>query len=268
MTVLQAASAMVLLASDGAGHSGASASFGVDVGTVNHAPSFVGGPNKQVAQNADAQSFANWATAISAGPPDESGQVLSFSLTSDKTCLFSTQPLVSPTGTLTFTPNGNYRGTANLTVTLHDNGGTANGGQDTSPGYPFTITVGLDADGDGNGLPDDWETTYFGAPGVLPGDDSDGDGFTNAEEFAAGTNPANPADAPGITAIQPSGTDVIVSFRTVPGKSYRVDRGDQPVSSTWSQVGTTVPGTGEVLSVTDPGRGADQKCFYRVVVLP
>jgi M6 family metalloprotease-like protein len=268
MTVLQAAPSMLLLASDGAGHAGASASFTVTVNAVNHAPSFVGGPNLQVAQNAGAQSFANWATAISAGPPDESGQVLSFSVTGDKTYLFSTQPFVSPTGTLTFTPNGNYRGTVNLTLTLHDNGGTANGGQDASPGYPFTITVGLDADGNRNGLPDDWETTYFAAPGVLPGDDSDGDGFTNAEEFEAGTNPANPADAPGITAIQASGTDVIVSFRTWPGKSYRVDRGDQPVGGTWLQVGTTVPGTGEVLSVTDLGRVTDQKCFYRVVVLP
>lgn len=54
----------------------------------------------------------------------------------------------------------------------------------------------LDADGDG--LPDDWERKY----GLNPNDpadanaDTDGDGFTNAEEFAAKTDPTNRNDHP------------------------------------------------------------------------
>ena len=56
--------------------------------------------------------------------------------------------------------------------------------------------VVLDADGDG--LPDEWERKH----GLNPGDasdanaDADGDGFTNAEEYAAKTDPTNPKDHP------------------------------------------------------------------------
>ena len=45
------------------------------------------------------------------------------------------------------------------------------------------------ADQDGNGLPDDWETKYFGSTGQSASADPDGDGLTNAQELAAGTDP-------------------------------------------------------------------------------
>jgi len=58
---------------------------------------------------------------------------------------------------------------------------------------PFEIA----RDEDGDGLPDTWETLYFGSTGdCLPGDDPDGDGLTNAEECAALTDPTN-ADTDG-----------------------------------------------------------------------
>jgi hypothetical protein len=45
------------------------------------------------------------------------------------------------TGTLTYTPAANANGSATVTVTLFDDGGTANGGSDTSAPQTFTITV-------------------------------------------------------------------------------------------------------------------------------
>ena len=51
------------------------------------------------------------------------------------------QPAIAATGTLTYTPAANANGTATVTVRLQDNGGTANGGQDTSAAQTFTITV-------------------------------------------------------------------------------------------------------------------------------
>src|SRR6185295_14857599 len=48
---------------------------------------------------------------------------------------------ISPSGVLTFTPAPNASGTATVTVSLSDNGGTANGGVDTSGSVTFTITV-------------------------------------------------------------------------------------------------------------------------------
>ena len=44
------------------------------------------------------------------------------------------------TGTLTFTPAANAFGTATVTVIVHDNGGTANGGVD-SVTNTFTVTI-------------------------------------------------------------------------------------------------------------------------------
>ena len=45
------------------------------------------------------------------------------------------------TGTLTYTPAANANGVATVTVRLKDDGGTANGGVDTSGPQTFTITV-------------------------------------------------------------------------------------------------------------------------------
>jgi hypothetical protein len=49
----------------------------------------------------------------------------------------------------------------------------------------------LAPDTDSNGLPDDWETFYFGAIGQNPNADPDGDGLTNLQEWQAakGLNP-------------------------------------------------------------------------------
>src|SRR6202011_4676484 len=55
--------------------------------------------------------------------------------------LFSVLPSVDPTtGTLTFTAAPDAFGTSQITLALHDNGGTANGGIDTTT-HTFTITV-------------------------------------------------------------------------------------------------------------------------------
>jgi len=44
-------------------------------------------------------------------------------------------------------------------------------------------------DFDGNGMADSWELFWFGTTGLNAGADLDGDGFTNLQEFLAGTNP-------------------------------------------------------------------------------
>jgi uncharacterized repeat protein (TIGR01451 family) len=116
--------------------------FQINVTAVNDAPSFTKGPDEQVSVNAGPQSFANWATSISAGPANEAGQTVTFNVIGNtNSALFSAQPAVSSTGTLTFTPATNASGASVITINLQDNGGTSNGGQDTSPSQSFTITV-------------------------------------------------------------------------------------------------------------------------------
>lgn len=55
---------------------------------------------------------------------------------------------------------------------------------------------GQQDDSDGDGLPDTWELLFFGGFGRDGSGDFDGDGHTDAEEFAAGTDPADPASFP------------------------------------------------------------------------
>jgi VCBS repeat-containing protein len=113
----------------------------ITVNPVNQAPSFTAGANQLVTENSGAQTAPGWATIIAAGPPNESGQAVNFLVSNDNNALFSVQPAVDPTGTLTYTPAANAYGIAHVTMQLHDNGGTANGGVDTSTPQTFTITV-------------------------------------------------------------------------------------------------------------------------------
>ena len=107
--------------------------FTITVTAVNDVPSFAVGPNQTVAENAGPQTVAGWALAISSGPANESAQTLTFNITGNTNpALFSAGPAVASNGTLTYTPAANANGTATITLTLQDNGGTANGGVDTS----------------------------------------------------------------------------------------------------------------------------------------
>lgn len=126
----------------GGADTSASQTFAINVNPVNDVPSFTKGPDQTVNHNAGAQSVPNWATNISAGPADESGQTLTFQVTGNTSpALFSAGPAISSTGTLTYTPAGTTAGTATITINLKDNGGTANGGVDTTPSQTFNITV-------------------------------------------------------------------------------------------------------------------------------
>ena len=119
----------------------ATQTFTITVTPVNDAPSFTKGADQTVNNNAGAQNVSNWATNISRGPSDESLQTVSFQLSVSNPALFSAGPVISSAGSLTYTPSSSAGGTATITVTLKDNGGTSNGGVDTSPPQTFTITV-------------------------------------------------------------------------------------------------------------------------------
>ena len=113
----------------------------IAVNPVNDPPSFIGGSNQLVNENSGPKSVAHWATGMSAGPADESNQKLTFSLSTQPTALFSVLPSISANGTLSFAPAVDAFGTANVTVVLKDDGGTANGGNDTSAERTFAIVI-------------------------------------------------------------------------------------------------------------------------------
>jgi len=117
-------------------------SFKITVLSVNDPPTFDKGQNIYVAEDVGEQRFENWAKNISAGAPDESGQILSFNITTDNDDLFATYPTISvTTGTLVFKPKPNMNGLANVNLRLDDNGGDTNGGNSSSTVQVFTISV-------------------------------------------------------------------------------------------------------------------------------
>ncbi len=118
------------------------ASIDVTVTAVNDEPRFMAGANQVVNENSGAQAVAGFATGISAGPADESGQVISFNVSNDNNTLFSVQPSVNSAGDLSYTPSDDSNGLATVTIEAMDDGGTADGGDDTSATQTFTITVG------------------------------------------------------------------------------------------------------------------------------
>ncbi len=113
------------------------------VAAVNDAPSFVKGADQTRFKNDPAQTVNGWATSISAGPPDEAGQALNFIVTNNNNPLFSAQPAVSNTGVLTYTPANGQSGTAVVSVSLQDSGGTAGGGVNTSAIQTFNISISV-----------------------------------------------------------------------------------------------------------------------------
>jgi CSLREA domain-containing protein len=116
--------------------------FVLTVNSVNDSPSFTKGADQTVNENNGVQTVNNWATNISTGPANESAQTVSFVVVSNSNAgLFSVVPAISSTGTLTYTPAAGVSGTAMIAVAIMDNGGTANGGVDTSATQSFNITV-------------------------------------------------------------------------------------------------------------------------------
>jgi hypothetical protein len=81
-------------------------------------------------------------------------------------------------------------------------------------------------DSDHNGLPDAWELLNFGHLGVNPNADPDGDGFSNLQEYLAGTNPNNPTDRLLITAYNttPGGTFAGLTWNSVPTHYYYIEK--------------------------------------------
>jgi Bacterial Ig domain/Glycine rich protein len=137
------------------------ATVDVTVTPVNDAPSFTSGDDQTVNVNAGAQSVSPWATDISAGPEDESGQEVSFETTNTNNALFSVQPSVASNGTLTYTPAPNASGSATVRVTLKDDGGTPGDATDDAESTVQTFTINVTAPTKGDCKKGGWRDFRF-----------------------------------------------------------------------------------------------------------
>jgi gliding motility-associated-like protein len=114
--------------------------FTILLNDVNEAPTLNAIANSTICYTSGQQSIA--LSGISPGP--ETAQTTTLSVNSNNPSLFSDLRVTQGSGgngTLTYRLNGNgIAGTASITVTVKDNGGTANGGVDTFT-RTFVLTV-------------------------------------------------------------------------------------------------------------------------------
>ena len=66
-----------------------------------------------------------------------------------------------------------------------------------APTQSDVFTISAVTDGDLDGMDDGWEAQKFGDTSRDGTGDSDGDGYTDLDEFMGGTDPTDPADMPG-----------------------------------------------------------------------
>jgi gliding motility-associated-like protein len=102
---------------------------------VNEAPTFNTIANQSFCSDGDRRTIT--LAGINAGP--EIGQTTTFTVTSSNASLFS-ELMITNNGLLNYKTADGKSGVVTLTVTIKDNGGTANGGIDTYS-QSFTVTI-------------------------------------------------------------------------------------------------------------------------------
>jgi hypothetical protein len=92
--------------------------------------------------------------------------------------------------------------------------------------------------------------------------------MTNLQEYQAGTNPKLAASVLRISSVEVSGGDIVVTFPSVLGKTYRLEQRAN-LSDNWTVLSDNIPGTGSPISVSDV-EAADQNArrFYLISVMP
>ncbi len=123
-------------------------------------------------------------------------------------------------------------------------------------------------DGDGDGLPDQWERTHFGGtnqPRGAAGDDYDGDGQPNGDELRAGTAPDDPRSVLAWVAagLEVGGRRLV--WRSVTNRTYAI-RVSTNLAAGWAPTPLTsgIPGHASGTNVFTDDRPAPGPVYYRV----
>ena len=136
----------------------------------------------------------------------------------------------------------------------------------------FTLSLAA-ADSDGDGLDDDWELAYFNTLDRDGTGDFDGDGYTDAQEFLAGTDPTNSGSILRVLTVTfgdegGAGYVARVYWSSTLGKNYRVQFKDA-VTDPWADLPGLITASGPTATALDPmSFNPALRRFYRVVVAP
>jgi hypothetical protein len=117
-------------------------------------------------------------------------------------------------------------------------------------------------DRDFDRLPDEWELGFNTSLDLLAGDrDSDSDGYSDLQEYIAGTNPLDASSFPTLAYYRPGeGVGVLTCL----GRQYRLQESVNLLSNDWTTVGSVIPGTGSLLTI--PCSIDSARSYFRLLV--
>jgi hypothetical protein len=130
-----------------------------------------------------------------------------------------------------------------------------------------TAAITVLADVDGDGLPDDWENAH----GLNAGDradaslDGDGDGFSNLQEYLAGTDAADKNSFLRIESMTCGGGTTALHFFAASNCTYTVQACNSLPTLAWSRVADiTAAETNRFLELFDSTESGMRQRFYRI----
>jgi len=117
------------------------------------------------------------------------------------------------------------------------------------------VALAVVADGDANGLPDEWEAQFGGEPGADP----DQDGLSNRQEYLAGTGPLNAQSSLRLRLRTP----VVLEFDAASNKTYTVQWRGSLGAGSWARLADFIAApTNRTVAITNTAAGS---AFYRLV---
>jgi len=120
-----------------------------------------------------------------------------------------------------------------------------------------------------DGIADSWWASYgITGPARVAANDTDGDGFTNAQENALGTSPVDASSTFKVGNIERSGNTLSISWPSIAGKKYQVQKRASLSGGDWVNSGAQVTAAGTSSSANVDVSDSPNASFVRVILVP